>query len=119
MRPGVRAAPAEADARCLRGNPDEGTENISSPGRLAPLPDRYAPPMLGLLVLTLGLMPFVLGLVAWRLLGRDQDSRSDDPPPPPPPSAPRPVAPTRPRRCRDRAPVSGPRARVPRPLVRR
>jgi hypothetical protein len=75
--------------------------------------------MLGLLVLALGLMPVVLGLVAWRLLGRDHGSRSDDPPPPPPPTDPRPVAPTRPQRRRDRAPVHAPRTHHPRPLVRR
>ena len=75
-------------------------------------------PVFPLLVLALGLMPFVLGLVAWRMLGRNDGSTSDDPPPPPPPSGPRPVTPTRPRRCRDRAPAHAPRVRAPRPLVR-
>jgi hypothetical protein len=74
--------------------------------------------MLGLLVFLVGLMPFVLGLFAWRLLGRQGDSSSDDPPPPPPPSDPEPTAPTRPRRCRDRAPLSGTRAPRPRLPVR-
>jgi hypothetical protein len=69
--------------------------------------------MLGLLVLLVGLMPFVLGLVAWRLLGRQGGTPSDDPPPPPPPSDPEPTAPTRPQRCRDRVPVR--RTRTPRP----
>ena len=68
--------------------------------------------MLGLLVFLVGLMPFVLGIVAWRLLGRQGGTPSDDPPPPPP-SDPDPSAPTQPRRCRDRAPIG--RTRGPRP----
>lgn len=60
--------------------------------------------MLGLLVFLFGLVPFALGIYAWRLLNRSGGPTPDDPPPPPPPEDPEPTAPTRPHRGRDRAP---------------
>ncbi|HLA63392.1 MAG TPA: hypothetical protein VK610_03135 [Rhodothermales bacterium] len=73
--------------------------------------------MLPFVAFLVGLMPLVLGLVAWRALGRRDDPHGDDPPPPPPPVEPRPVMPTEPRR--DRRPVHEARTRRYRPTVSR
>ncbi len=69
-----------------------------------------------LIVLALGLMPFVFGVIAWRMLGRDDSSTSDDGSPPPPPLGPRPVEPTSPCRRRDRGAVHSSSVRTRRPL---
>ncbi len=71
--------------------------------------------LLQVIVVLAGVMPFVIGLYAWKYLRDNSDDGGDDPPPPPEPPAPEPVSPPLVRHIRDRGPV--PRARH-RPIYR-
>ena len=68
--------------------------------------------LLQVVVVLAGIMPFVIGLYAWKYLRDNSDDGGDDPPPPPEPPSPEPVMPPHIRRIHDRGPLPRGRHRI-------